>query len=124
VAASLAAGFVLHHHLPARACGNCAAVVCRRCATRRRDQALCHPCAALVTTATTPEFGRLLLLKRRREIRRRQGRARTALAILVPGYGAFAFDRMLVAWAFFVGVVLTMLTGPWAAEPFPYVPRM
>lgn len=124
VAIGLAFGFLLHHHLPARVCGNCSATVCRRCATRRRDQVLCEECAALVTTATTPEFGRLLLFKRRRETRRRQGQVRTAIAVLVPGYGVIAFDRLLFGWFLVVVAVASALVLLAGSSPFPYDPRV
>ncbi len=124
VALGIALGLVLHHYLPARICGNCAATVCRRCATRRRDQVLCEDCAVLVTTATTPEFGRLLLFKRRRETRRRQGQVRTAIAILVPGYGVLAFDRLWFGWILSGVTALTALLLLSGHAPFPYDPRV
>jgi hypothetical protein len=120
----LALGLVLHHQLPARVCGNCAATVCRRCATRRRDQVLCEECAALLTTATTPEFGRLLLFKRRRETRRRKGQVRTAIAVLVPGYGVLAFDRLLLGWFLTGSAALCALLVVMGHAPFPYDPRI
>jgi hypothetical protein len=120
----LALGLVLHHHLPARICGNCAATVCRRCATRRRDQVLCEECAGLVATATTPEFGRLLLFKRRRETRRRQGHVRTAIAIVVPGYGVISFDRFVLGWALAFGSAIGALVLLAGHAPFPYDPRV
>src|SRR5205814_7509464 len=43
------AGFMGHRGLPLRACSNCGRVVCRRCAQRRREVALCRGCAALET---------------------------------------------------------------------------
>jgi tetratricopeptide (TPR) repeat protein len=124
VALGLALGLVLHHHLPARVCGNCASTVCRRCATRRKDQVLCEECASLLTTATTPEFGRLLLFKRRRETRRRQGHIRTAIAVLVPGYGVMAFDRLLLGWFLAVSAVASALVLLAGHAPFPYDPRV
>jgi tetratricopeptide (TPR) repeat protein len=117
-------GLVLRHHLPARVCGNCGAAVCRRCATRRRDQVLCEMCAALVLTATTPEFGRLLLFKRRRETRRRQGYVRTAIAAIVPGYGWIALERVIGGWilaAFATGGTLFITMRH---APIPYDPRV
>lgn len=120
----LGLGFLLHHHLPARMCGNCAAAVCRRCATRRRDQVLCAECAGLVNNASTPEFGRLLLFKRRRETRKRQGTIRIILATLLPGYGALAFDRVLLGWTLTGAAVLFALLALGGGTPFPYDPRV
>ncbi len=117
-------GFVLHHHLPARSCGNCGATVCRRCATRRKDQVLCVECAGLAQNATTPEFGRLLLFKRRRETRRLQGRIRAGIALVVPGYGALAHDRVVTGWALLAGAALLALLALWGAAPYPYDPRV
>ncbi len=124
VALGLAAGIFLHHHLPARTCGNCAATVCRRCATRRRDQVLCVECSGLVAGATTPEFGRLLLFKRRRETRKRQGWVRLALAIVVPGYGAIAFDRVVLGWTLATCAVLFGMLAFGPGAPFPHDPRV
>ncbi len=123
-AIGLGVGLLLRHHLPARVCGNCGSTVCRRCATRRRDSVLCVACSAVVGTASTPEFGRLLLFKRRRETRRRQGWIRLALATVVPGYGAIAFDRVLTGWALTLVATLTGLLAFGGAAPFPYDPRV
>ncbi len=123
-AIGLGAGLVLRHHLPARICGNCGSTVCRRCATRRRDSVLCVACSAVVGTATTPEFGRLLLFKRRRETRRRQDWIRLALAAVVPGYGAIAFDRVLTGWAIAAAAALAGLLAFGGTAPFPYDPRV
>ncbi len=124
LALGIALGLVLHHHLPARVCGNCGAAVCRRCATRRRDQVLCETCAALVLTATTPEFGRLLLFKRRRETRRRQGVIRTAIAAVLPGYGWIALDRVIGGWMLATLSTLGVLLLALRATPIPYDPRV
>jgi len=115
---------VLHHHLPARTCGNCNATVCRRCATRRRDQVLCEDCAGVLLTATTPEFGRLLLFKRRRETKRRQARVRTVIAAVVPGYGVIAFDRIVLGWFLAVTATVALLLLVSGHAPFPYDPRV
>jgi len=124
LALGVALGLVLHHHLPARVCGNCGAAVCRRCATRRRDQVLCETCAALVLTATTPEFGRLLLFKRRRETRRRQGTIRTVIAAIIPGYGWIALDRVIGGWILATLSTLGVLLVALRAAPIPYDARV
>jgi tetratricopeptide (TPR) repeat protein len=119
-----ALGLVLHHHLPARTCGNCGSTVCRRCATRRKDQVLCDECAGLVANAATPEFGRLLLFKRRRETLRAQGHARTAIALVVPGYGALAYDHVVTGWVLAGCASLLALLALWGVAPYPYDPRV
>jgi hypothetical protein len=67
--------------------------------------------------ATTPEFGRLLLFKRRRETRRRQGHVRTAIAVVLPGYGVMAFDRLMLGW------LLALATATEHAAPVRGAPR-
>jgi len=123
-ATGLGLGFLLHHHLPVRICGNCGATVCRRCATRRRDSVLCTSCSAIALDASTPEFGRLLLFKRRRETRRRQGWIRLSLAAILPGYGAIAFDRVLTGWLLAGSAALAGLVAFGSSAPFPYDPRV
>lgn len=123
-AAGLGLGALLRHHLPARICGNCGATVCRRCATRRRDSVLCVECATVVATASTPEFGRLLLFKRRRETRRRQGWARLATSIVVPGFGPIAFDHVFVGWTVALLAAASGLLAFGGTAPFPYDPRV
>ena len=120
----LGLGFFLHHLLPARACGNCAATLCRRCATRRRDQVLCGDCASVLSTATTPEFGKLLLFKRRRELRRRQRTVRTVLAAILPGFGALVLDRTVLGWFLMLSTWLSALLLFLRSAPFPYDPRV
>jgi hypothetical protein len=123
-AIGLGLGILLHHHLPARICGNCGSTVCRRCATRRRDQVLCVECSGLVAHASTPEFGRLLLFKRRRETRKRQGMIRLAVAAVIPGYGAVSFDRVVLGWVLAVFGVLFVLIAFGGTSPFAYDPRV
>ena len=123
-ALGLVLGFLLHHQLPARICGNCGATVCRRCATRRRDQVLCVECSGLVANATTPEFGRLLLFKRRRETRKRQGMIRLIVAALVPGYGAVSFDRVVLGWILACTASLCALLLAGDTTPLPCDPRV
>ena len=123
-ALGLVLGLLLHHQLPARICGNCAATVCRRCATRRRDQVLCVECSELLAHATTPEFGRLLLFKRRRETKKRQGMIRLAIAAIVPGYGAVAFERVVLGWTLATAATLCAVLLLGDTSPFPYDPRV
>src|SRR4029077_15738040 len=90
---------------------------------RRRDQVLCEDCAGLLSTATTPEFGRLLLFKRRRETRRRQGHVRTAIAVVLPGYGVMAFDKLMLGWTLTLATALSARVLLARDAPFPYDPR-
>ncbi|MBI5168954.1 MAG: tetratricopeptide repeat protein [Candidatus Eisenbacteria bacterium] len=80
-------GLTQARRLPLRACSNCGTVVCRRCAERRREHALCPACARVEAEAETHEFSRVLLLRQRNQLLRRERLARTALAALLPGYG-------------------------------------
>lgn len=123
-ALGLVGGWFLHRHLPARMCANCSAVVCRRCATRRREQVLCSVCASLVANATTQEFGKLLLFKRRRESRRSRSRLRTAITAVIPGYGAVASDRVITGWLFGLLATTCLLLIVSGGAPFPYDPRV
>ncbi len=122
----LGAGFGRWQHarLPLRVCSNCGVIVCRRCAKRRREAALCPECDRIGASAETPEFSRLLLLQHR--ARRRDGArlGRTALAALVPGYGLLAHHRVF-APAFLLA--LTWIFGRLAIDfsaPFSLTPRL
>jgi tetratricopeptide (TPR) repeat protein len=112
------AGFLGQRSLPLRACSNCGRVVCRRCAQRRRETALCRNCAALETRAQNPDFARVLLRRSQRQAEKLRSVIRTALAAVVPGFGLIAYRRaitplLLLAAAF-------MLVGPWAGAPLPF----
>jgi len=94
-AAGFAAGRWRHRRLPLRHCTNCGLVVCRRCARRRREAALCEPCDRIGAGAETQEFSRVLLLQHR--ARRRDGERvlGTSLAAVVPGFGLLAHRRVV-----------------------------
>lgn len=84
-----------HRRLPIRYCSNCRAVVCRRCAKRRREAAVCEACDRVGAGATTQDFSRVLLhqhLDRRRAI---WWYVRAALATLVPGFGLLSVHRVV-----------------------------
>jgi tetratricopeptide (TPR) repeat protein len=113
-----------HRRLPLRSCSNCGVIVCRRCAKRRREAALCPECDRIGAGAETQEFSRVLLLRHR--ARRRHGArlGRTALAALVPGYGLLAHHRVfgptvLIACAW----LLARLTFGFES-PFSMTPRL
>jgi Tfp pilus assembly protein PilF len=113
-----------HRRLPLRTCSNCGVVVCRRCAKRRREAALCPECERIGAGAETQEFSRVLLLQHRALRRDRARLGRTALAALVPGYGLLAHHRvfgptLLIAFTW----LLARLTFGFSA-PFSVTPRM
>jgi tetratricopeptide (TPR) repeat protein len=113
--------------VPLRTCNNCGAIICRRCACRRRETALCPVCAAVEARAETPDFGRVLLLQHRSQLRRRRRRLHTALAILIPGYGLLSFRRavpavLLLAVSAALVAVATGHGAPFSYEIRPAVP--
>ena len=115
-------GWRLHRSMPLRACRNCGRVICRCCARRRREQALCEACAGQESRAESPEFVKVLLGRERGRVERRRRLARTALATLVPGYGLLAFQA--VASVVFILTAMATLVAPWlgARAPFAYQP--
>ena len=113
-----------HRAVPLRVCSNCGAVVCRRCACRRRETALCPTCAAVEARAETPDFGRVLLLQHRRQVRRSQRLACTVLATLIPGYGLLAFRRVLPAVLLLSASAALLAVAAGLAAPFSYEARL
>jgi tetratricopeptide (TPR) repeat protein len=113
-----------HRRLPIRTCSNCGVVVCRRCARRRREAALCPECDRVSGGGETPEFSRVLLLRHRARRRDGQRYVRTGLAALVPGFGLLAHHR--------VGGPVLMLSTTWllvrigfgTVLPFAVTPRL
>jgi hypothetical protein len=113
-----------HRRLPLRTCSNCGEVVCRRCARRRREAALCPECERVGGGAETQEFSRVLLLQHRARRRDTQRYLRTALAALVPGFGLLAHHR--------VAGPVAMLSATWllarlafsSVLPFAVTPRL
>jgi len=112
------AGFLGHRSLPLRACSNCGRVVCRRCAQRRRETALCRNCAALETRAQNPDFARVLLRRSQRQAEKLRSVIRTALAAVVPGFGLIAYRRAVTPLLLLAAAV--MMVGPWAGAPLPF----
>lgn len=118
------AGLQQQRQLPLRACSNCGRTVCRRCAERRRELALCPACAAAEKSADAPEVARVLLANRKRRVDRTQNLLRGALAVLIPGFGLISFRR-----AFSPILMLTIALGMLgsqlvAAPPFAFEPRL
>ncbi|NOT35013.1 MAG: tetratricopeptide repeat protein [Candidatus Eisenbacteria bacterium] len=111
-----------HKRLPLRACSNCDAVICRRCAVRRRELALCPDCANAEVRAESPEFARVLLNQRRRTVQRTYRGVRTGLAGLLPGYGFFAFRRVFLGFSFATAAVMLIALSLGVREPFDAEP--
>jgi tetratricopeptide (TPR) repeat protein len=122
--AGLGFGLWQHRALPLRTCSNCGNVVCRRCAERRRELALCASCAAVEARAESPEFARVLLLQHRRTLLARHQLARTALATLVPGLGLLSCRRVGTPLVLLIGAAL--LASGWLGldAPFTFEPRL
>ena len=124
VVGGLAAGRWQHRRLPLRTCSNCGVVLCRRCAKRRREAALCPECDRIGGGVETQEFSRVLLLQHRARRRNGQRYVRTGLAALVPGYGLLAHHRVFgpVAMLSSAWLLGRLLLG--AATPFAVTPRL
>ncbi|MGH7741758.1 MAG: tetratricopeptide repeat protein, partial [Candidatus Eiseniibacteriota bacterium] len=122
--AAVVFGRRLHGDMPLRTCSNCGCVVCRRCAERRREIALCATCAAVETQAESAEFARVLLMQRRRGVARRWEVVRTAIAALIPGFGMLALDHLFLP--LIVLITTAGLCAPWLGlrPPFSFEPRL
>ncbi len=110
--------------VPLRTCSNCGAIICRRCACRRRETALCPACATVEARAETPDFGRVLLLQHRSQVRRSRRRLRTALALLIPGYGLLTFRRVLPAVLLLAVSAALVAVAAGFSTPFSYETRI
>ncbi|MEK7823536.1 MAG: tetratricopeptide repeat protein [Candidatus Eisenbacteria bacterium] len=117
---SLMLGMRWQRAMPLRPCRNCGRVVCRRCAQRRRELALCPACAEQESHAESPEFARMLLARQRARMERGRRLMRTTLAALIPGYGLLAFQRVFRAT--FLIACAAQLAAPWlgVTAPFAY----
>lgn len=106
--------------MPLRSCRNCGRVVCRRCSQRRRELALCPSCATQEAMAESPEFARVLLARLRGRRLRGHHILRNSLAMLVPGYGLLAYQRVFRATVLLASAA--MLAGPslGMSAPFSY----
>ena len=117
-------GFVMRSKLPVRQCSNCDSALCRRCAARRRDQVYCSGCGAVLREASTPEFARLLLARRRRQLLRQRARWSLALVATLPGFGPLLIDRLLAAWILMAVAMAGFQGLLGVGGPFPYDPRV
>jgi tetratricopeptide (TPR) repeat protein len=118
VLAGLGSGFWWQRKMPLRACSNCGRPVCRRCAQRLREVALCPECAVIAARAESGEFGRVLLLQQRRKIEHGRSMIRTAGAALVPGLGLLARQRVFASLVL-LSATAWIATG-WLGVPAPF----
>lgn len=117
-------GWKLAKRMPLRACSNCGRVLCRRCAQRRREVALCPACAGVESRAESPEFARVLLQQYRRKRERSADMVRTVFATLIPGFGLLCYQRVITP-VFLLTLSAAMLSGAMRmAPPFSYEPRL
>ena len=123
-ALALFLGTRMNRGLPLRACSNCGAVICRRCARRRRETALCPACAAAEARADAPDFARVLLLRRRREVRTGRRRLDTVLAALIPGYGLLAHRHTSRALSLLCAAGALLVISAGHVAPFWYETRL
>ncbi len=124
VVLGLWAGLATRRALPLRTCSNCGTVVCRRCAERRRELALCPACAAVEKRAESPDFARVLLQQHRRRGQRLRTLVRTALAALVPGLGLLALRRAFTPLLLLTAVAALVGGRLGAPTPFAFEPRV
>ncbi len=122
--AGLALGLWHHRTLPLRVCSNCGREVCRRCAERRRELALCPACADVEARAESPEFARVLLLQHRSAQLARHRMLRTALATLIPGFGLLACRRVGTPLVLMASTALLASARLGLAAPFSFEPRL
>jgi tetratricopeptide (TPR) repeat protein len=124
VALGLFLGLFFRKRLPVRTCSNCFVAVCRRCAVPMREMVYCKDCSAVQNEATAPEFSKLLLLRRRRNLEKRRLNIQMLLAMIFPGYGAVAMNHVWLGWILmaFSGPALAVFMG--AQPPFWYDARI
>ena len=123
-ALSLALGVWWQRRLPIRGCSNCSRVVCRRCARRRREIALCPECESVASRAESSEFARVLLGQQARKVDRVRRLVVTGFATLIPGFGHLAFRRVFGAIALLAISVEMVSLGLGLRTPFVYEPQI
>jgi tetratricopeptide (TPR) repeat protein len=122
--ASVVGGFYAHRKMPVRLCGNCQRVICRRCARRRREVALCRECFEAASRSGSAEFVDVLLLDRQRYLQRRRRAWRAALAATVPALGLILHRRSFRALALCIATAALATITAGVALPFAYEPRI
>jgi len=120
---SLLLGWWLHRTVPVRSCGNCGRAICRRCAERRREMALCPDCAVIWSRAESPDFGRVLLFQHRRRQLARVGAAYRILGVFVPGFGYLPHRKLLRPVLIMSAAAALASISFGIGAPFTYEPR-
>lgn len=116
--AGLILGLWWQRRMPLRSCSNCERPVCRRCAQRLREVALCPECAMIAGRAESGEFGRVLLLQQRRKVDRLRSMVRTAGAAVVPGLGLLARQRVFGSLVLLIGTSAILAQALGRPAPF------
>jgi hypothetical protein len=121
--ASLGLGWWFHRVIPVRGCGNCGRAVCRRCAERRREMALCSECAAIWSRAESSEFARVLLFQHRRRREERSAMAFRIAGLFLPGFG-YLPHRKLLRPVILMGATAALVSiSLGIGAPFAFEPR-
>ena len=115
---SVALSGVLIRGLPLYHCVNCNRVVCRRCAERRRAQAMCAACARVARGAASDDFARILLARERERSTRLLRGLRMALTLAVPGAGLVLLQRTWRALFLLLFAMGTLTILPGALWPY------
>lgn len=120
---SLLLGWWFHRAIPVRGCGNCGRAICRRCAERHREMALCADCAVIWSRAESPEFGRVLLFQHRRRQLARIGVAYRIVGVFVPGFGYLPHRKLLRPVLLMSAAAALASISFGIGAPFAYEPR-
>lgn len=121
--ASIVLGWWFHGVIPVRGCGNCGRAICRRCAERRREMALCAECAVIWSRAESSEFARVLLFQHRRRREARGAMAYRILGVFLPGFGYLPHRKLLRPVLLLSATAALVSISLGIAAPFAYEPR-
>lgn len=123
-ALGIAIGVWENRTTPLRTCSNCSRAVCRRCARRRRELALCPTCEGIEVSAESPDFARLMLNQHQRRALARERMLRTAGATLIPGFGLLARGRLVTPVLLLAATAALLGTRLGTRAPFAYEPHL
>jgi tetratricopeptide repeat protein len=122
--ASVLLGRRLNRGLPLFRCINCDRVVCRRCAERRRAQAMCANCARVARGAASVGFATILLARERGRSTRLLRGARLALALAVPGAGLIPVWKVGGPFLLLLATAAVLTVPPGTVWPYAARARM